>query len=79
MVEDFKQDGTVDWESDWLKILVKTPTSWSTQSFSKRPQMPSGPAAFHGLTARGVHLTSCSSSVRMMLHAGCSVAADLAF
>ncbi|KAG5269806.1 hypothetical protein AALO_G00206360 [Alosa alosa] len=65
MVEDFKQDGTVNWESDRSKILVKTPTSWSAQTFSTRPQMPSGPAAFGGLTARSVRLTSCSSTVRM--------------
>ena len=32
MVEDFRQDGTMDWESDRLKILVKTPASWSAQS-----------------------------------------------
>ena len=31
-MKDYRQDGTVNWESDWLKILVKTPTSRSTQS-----------------------------------------------
>ena len=41
MVEDFRQDGTVNWESEWLKFLVKNPTSWSAQSFSTHLQMPS--------------------------------------
>ncbi len=41
MVEDFKQGGMVDWDRDWLKILVKTPASWSAQSFSTRPETSS--------------------------------------
>ncbi|XP_059181146.1 transmembrane protease serine 9-like [Centropristis striata] len=36
LIEDFRQGGTVDWDRDWLKILVKTPASWSVQSFSSR-------------------------------------------
>ena len=46
MVEVFRQGGTVDQDRDWLRILVKTPASWSAQSFSTRPETPSGPAAF---------------------------------
>ena len=76
MVEDFRQDRTVNWESDWLKILVKTPTSWSAQSFSTRLQTPSGPATFRGLTACSVRLTSSTVRMVSLWAAGCGVAAS---
>ncbi len=40
-----RQGGTVDWDKDRLKILVKTLASWSAQPFSTRP------AAFLGFMA----------------------------
>lgn len=66
-METFRQGGTVDWDRDRLKILVKIPASWSAQSFNTRPEMPSGPVAFLRSTACSMRLTSQSSSVRMKL------------
>lgn len=51
MVEDFRQGGTVACARDRLNILVKTPVSWSAQSFSNLPVIPLGPGAFLGFTA----------------------------
>ncbi|XP_062300181.1 EF-hand calcium-binding domain-containing protein 6-like [Scomber scombrus] len=73
MVEDFRQSGTVDCSRHRLKILVKTPASSSAQSLNTSPGTPSGPAAFLGLTARSVRLTSCSSTVRFKLGCGDAV------
>lgn len=58
MVEDFRQGGTVACAKDRLNILVKTPVSWTAQSFSTLPVTPSGSAAFLGFTVLSMNLTS---------------------
>ena len=67
IVADFRHGGMKDWDSDSLKILVKTPASWSAHSLRTLLVTPSGPAAFPGFTALSVHLTSCSCTVRLEL------------
>lgn len=67
IVADFRQGGMMDWESEVLKMLVKTPASWSAHSLRTLPVTPSGPAAFLGFTACRTALTSCSFTVRLEL------------
>lgn len=58
-------------DREMLKILVKTPVSWSALDWSTSPYTPSGPAVFLGFTDLGTHLTSCSCSVTVwVLDAG---------
>lgn len=56
IIDDFRQDGTADCESDLLKMMVKIPASWSAQSFNTHPGMPSRPAAFTGFMALSMRL-----------------------
>lgn len=60
MVADFRQEGTVACDRDWLNILVRTPESWYAQALSTFPSTPSGPGAFLGFTVASAHLTRCS-------------------
>lgn len=64
MMENLRQDGMVDGLRDLLKILVVTPVSSYVQSFRARLAIPLGPAAFRGLTASSVRLTSCSITLK---------------
>lgn len=54
--------GTESWNTDRLKIFVKTLASCSAQFLSTRPEKQSGPTTFLGLTAWSKRLTSCSST-----------------
>ncbi|MEQ2287203.1 hypothetical protein AMECASPLE_010038 [Ameca splendens] len=74
MMEDFRRSGMEHWVRDWLKMLVKTPASWSPQSLSTLPVTQSGPAAFWGFTALrtgGILLSpsliSCACTVKVWL------------
>ncbi len=49
IVVDFRHVGTTAWLSEVLKISVRTSVSCAAQSFSTRPGMLSGPAAFRGM------------------------------
>ncbi len=49
IVVDFRHVGMTAWLSEVLKISVRTSISCAAQSFSTRPGMLSGPAAFRGL------------------------------
>ena len=60
IVDDLRQEGTTPWARDRLNSFVRIGVSWSAQSLSTRPGIPSGPAAFLGFTAFSAHLTSCS-------------------
>lgn len=64
MVEDFRQDGTVVCVKDRLNILIKTPVSWSAQSFST---LKSGPAFFLEFTVLSTRLKPSSPTVKMWL------------
>lgn len=60
MIEDFRQGRVVDWDRDWLKILVKTLDNWTAQSISTCPEAELGPAAFLMFTALSVHRPQCT-------------------
>ncbi|CAL8349580.1 unnamed protein product [Boreogadus saida] len=63
MVEDFRHAGMMACVRERLKIVVKTCESWSAQPLSTFPGIPSGPAAFLGLTPLSTRLTSCTPRV----------------
>lgn len=65
IVDDFRQGGIMNWDRDWLKMWVKTSSSWSAQSLNTLTVTPSGPAAFLEFTTNGVHITSCACTVRV--------------
>ncbi|MED6284881.1 hypothetical protein CHARACLAT_023393 [Characodon lateralis] len=72
MMEDLRRSGMEHWVRDWLKMLVKTPASWSPQSLSTLPVTPSGPAAFQWFTALRtggilLSLISCACTVKVWL------------
>ncbi len=58
IVVDLRHVGTTAWLSEVLKISFRTSVSCAAQSFSTRPGMLSGPAAFRGLILDRVFLTS---------------------
>ncbi len=58
IVVDLRHVGMTAWLSEVLKISVRTSISCAAQSFSTRPGMLSGPAAFRGLILDRVFLTS---------------------
>ncbi len=60
IVVDLRHVGTTAWLSEVLKISVRTSVSCAAQSFSTRPGMLSGPAAFCGLILDRVFLTSAA-------------------
>ncbi len=60
IVVDFRHVGMTAWLSEVLKISVRTSVSCAAQSFSTRPGMLSGPAAFRGLILDRVFLTSAA-------------------
>ncbi len=60
IVVDFRHVGTTAWLSEVLKISVRTSVSCAAQSFSTRPGMLSGPAAFRGIILYRVFLTSAA-------------------
>lgn len=63
IVDDFRQGGIMHWDRDWLKMEVKTSSSWSAQSLNTLTVTPSGPADFLEFTTHGVHITSCARTV----------------
>lgn len=60
MVADIRQDEMVAGVGDRVKILDRTPASWSTQAQTILPSTQSSPAAFLGLTAL---ITWCSQQL----------------
>ncbi len=60
LVVDLRHVGTTAWLSEVLKISVRISVSCAAQSFSTRPGMLSGPAAFRGLILDRVFLTSAA-------------------
>ncbi len=68
IVVDFRHVGMTAWLSEVLKISVRTSVSCAAQSFSTRPGMLSGPAAFRGLILDRVFLTSgCRQTERLVV------------
>ncbi len=65
IVVDFRHVGMTAWLSEVLKISVRTSVSCAAQSFSTRPGMLSGPAAFRGLILDRVFLTSAAVFVQV--------------
>ncbi len=67
IVVDLRHVGTTAWLSEVLKISVRTSVSCAAQSFSTRPGMLSGPAAFRGLILDRVFLTSAADRQRLVV------------
>ncbi len=68
IVVDFRHVGTTAWLSEVLKISVRTSVSCAAQSFSTRPGMLSGPAAFRGLILdRVLSYVGCRQTERLVV------------